>query len=243
MTSVDIESRQETPITTRTLRRERVKVSQHVAAAIAHELRNPVFAIASAAQLLRYRSTDDPLIERNLGRILRETERLNALVSALLDYGRPAPVRLEAADPDDVWTDVLESNRGLLESRALLVHHSPASSRATCAIDAEQLALALSNALTNAIEAAPEGSDLTIDSTTDRDGTWRSRLRNDGAPVPAETLSHVFEPLVSTKAGHAGIGLAVAHRVVSEHGGSVSLESAEGAGTSFVVSLPSARHG
>src|SRR5947209_12724295 len=101
------ETRQDDPITTRTLHRERVKVSQHVAAAIAHELRNPVFAIASAAQLLRYRSSDDPLIERNLGRILRETERLNSLVAALLEYGRPAPVQLTAGDPDDVWTDVL----------------------------------------------------------------------------------------------------------------------------------------
>lgn len=241
MTSVDIESRQETPITTRTLRRERVKVSQHVAAAIAHELRNPVFAIASAAQLLRYRTTDDPLIERNLGRILRETERLNALVSALLEYGRPAPVRLEPADPDDVWTDVLESNRGVLESRALLVQHAPANTRAICAIDAEQLAQALGNALGNAIDAAPEGSDLLIESTTDRDGAWRSRLHNNGAAVPSELLPLVFEPLVSTKEGHAGIGLAVAHRILSEHGGSVSLESAEGAGTTFTVSLPAVR--
>jgi len=241
MTSVDLETRPETPITTRTLKRERVKASQHVAAAIAHELRNPVFAIASAAQLLRYRTTDDPLIERNLGRILRETERLNALVSALLEYGRPAPVRLEPADPDDVWVDVLEGQRGVLESKALLVHHSPASPRVVCALDAEQLAQALGNALSNAIEAAPEGSDLTIDSSVDRDGGWHSRLRNSGPAVPAEVLPQVFEPLVSTKTGHAGIGLAVARRVLNEHGGSVALESADGAGTTFVVSLPPAR--
>jgi signal transduction histidine kinase len=240
MTSVDTESRQDTPITTRTLRRERVKVSQHVAAAIAHELRNPVFGIASAAQLLRYRTTDDPIIERNLGRILREAERLNALVSALLEYGRPAPVRLEPADPDDVWMDVLESNRGLLESKALLVAHRPAAARATCAIDAEQLAQALGNALVNAVDAAPEGSDLTIESTRDGDGTWRSRLRNDGPPVPADILNRVFEPLVSTKPGHAGIGLAVAQRVVNEHGGSVTLESGD-TGTTFSVVLPPTR--
>src|SRR3954451_11205218 len=106
------ETPSDTPITTRTLRRERVKVAQQVAAGIAHELRNPVFAIASAAQLLRYRNTDDPIIARNLTRILRETERLNSLAAALLEYGRPAPVRLAPADPDDVWTDVLAAHRG-----------------------------------------------------------------------------------------------------------------------------------
>jgi signal transduction histidine kinase len=240
MSSVDTESRQETPITTRTLRRERVKVSQHVAAAIAHELRNPVFGIASAAQLLRYRTTDDPIIERNLGRILREAERLNALVSALLEYGRPAPVRLEPADPDDIWTDVLQSNRGLLESKALLVRHRSATPSATCAIDAEQLAQALGNALVNAVDAAPEGTDLTIESTIEGDGTWRSRLHNDGPPVPADTLARVFEPLVTTKPGHAGIGLAVAQRVVNEHGGNLTLDSAD-TGTTFTVLLPPAR--
>jgi signal transduction histidine kinase len=187
-----------------------VKVSQHVAAAIAHELRNPVFAIASAAQLLRYRVTDDPLIEKNIGRILREAERLNTLVTTLLDYGRPAPVRLAPADPDVVWTDVLEAQRGVLESKALLVRHVPASPRALCDIDAEQLAQAFSSALVNAIEAAPEGSDLTIESASSPDGDWTSRLGNPGPAVPADVLPHVFEPLMTTKPGHVGIGLAVA---------------------------------
>ena len=241
MTAAQPELQRDTPITTRTLHRERVKVSQVVAAAIAQELRNPVLAIASAAQLLRYRITDDPLIEKNIGRILREAERLNGLVTALLDYGRPAPVNLAVGDPDDVWTEVLESQRGALESRALLVQHTPARTRASCAIDADQLAQAFGQALSNAIEAAPEGTDLAIMSATTNDGSWQSRLHNDGNAVSPEALSHVFEPLFTTKAGHAGLGLAVAHRIVSEHGGTLSLDSADGVGTTLVVTLPAAR--
>jgi len=242
MTGTDFELRPDTPITTRTLHRERVKISQNVAAAIAHELRNPVFAIASAAQLLRYRNTEDPLIERNLGRILRETERLNTLVAALLEYGRPAPVITAPADPDDVWTDVLAAHRGVLESKALLVNHSPPRDRASCAIDAEQLAQAFGNVLANAIDAAPEGSDLTIHSHVDRDGTWRSLLHNDGAPIPGEILPRVFEPLVTTKPGRAGTGLAVAHRILSEHGGSISIDSGDAAaGTTLTFTLPTVR--
>lgn len=240
MTSAEPDSRVELPITTRTLLRERVKVSQHVAAAIAHELRTPVFGIASAAQLLRYRNTDDPVIERNLGRILRDAERLNVLVDALLEYGRPEPVRLVANDPDDVWSAVLETHRGLLESKALLVEHHAAEPRASCALDQEQLAQAFGNVLVNAIEAAPEGGDLTITSTVARDGTWHSRVHNDGPPVPSELMPRLFEPLVTRKAGHAGMGLAVVHRIVGEHVGTVSLDSAEGAGTTVTISLPPA---
>src|SRR5215208_3472334 len=111
MTAAEPDLNQEAAARTRTPNRERVKISQDVAAALAHELRNPVFAIASAAQLLRYRVTDDPVVEKNIGRIMREAERLNALVTALIDYGRPAPVRLSNADPDELWTHVIETHR------------------------------------------------------------------------------------------------------------------------------------
>jgi two-component system, NtrC family, sensor kinase len=218
-----------------------VKIAQDVAAALAHELRNPVFAIASAAQLLRYRVTDDPVIEKNIGRIMREAERLNALVSALLEYGRPDPLKLAPADPDGVWERILETHRGDLEAKALLARHTPAEPRAVCNIDPNQLGQAFSSALVNAIEAAPEGTDLVIGSTA-RDGWWRSDVRNDGPPISPETLPRVFEPLVTTKPGHAGVGLAIAHRVVSEHAGSISVESDDGAGTTLTFKLP-AIHG
>lgn len=223
------------------MNREGVKVSQNVATAIAHELRNPVFGIASAAQLIRYRITDDPVIEKNIGRILRETERLNAFISALVDYGRPAPIRLESADPDEIWFDVLEQHRGALESKALLVHHTVAEPRASCDVDAEQLAQAYGNALMNAIEAANEGSDISIVSSVRSDGTWESRLKNEGPVVASDTLSRAFEPLMTTKSGHAGIGLATAHRVVGDLGGTISLDSAEGLGTTLTFTLPATR--
>ena len=240
MTAAEPELRRETPITTRTLHRERVKVSQNVATAIAQELRTPVFAIASAAQLLRYRVTDDPLVDKNIGRILREAERLNALVASLIDYGRPAPVRLVSGDPDDLWASIIDGHRGALESKALLMHHSPAQRRASCGIDAEQLGQAWANTLANAIEAAPEGSDLRITSTTSDDGTWRSQLHNEGLAVSPDALLHAFELLFTTKPGHAGIGLAVAHRVVSEHGGTITLDSADGFGATLTLTLPPA---
>ena len=107
MTTAEPDLGLETAARTRTPTRERVKLSQDIAAGIAHELRNPVFAIASAAQLLRYRITDDPVIEKNIGRVLREAERLNSLVASLLDYGRPPAVQLAPHDPDQLWTDVL----------------------------------------------------------------------------------------------------------------------------------------
>src|SRR5215210_3259089 len=102
-----------------------------VSAGVAHELRNPLFGISSAAQLLRFRVKDDPVVEKNVGRILREVERLNGMLTSLLEFGRPRPPRLERADPDAVWDDVLEGERGLLESRAILLERTRAT-RSMC---------------------------------------------------------------------------------------------------------------
>src|SRR5689334_15148491 len=88
-------------------RKGRLEAIGEISAGLAHVLRNPLLGIASAAQLLRFRVKDDPVIERNVGRILREVEHLNTVVSALLEYGRPAPLRVTTADPDELWHRVL----------------------------------------------------------------------------------------------------------------------------------------
>ena len=224
--------------------RLRVRTAQTIAAGLAHELRNPVFGIASAARLLRYRVIDDPVIEKNVGRILREAERLNSLVNALLDYGSNTPVRLVAGDPDEIWAHVLRAERGVLESKALIAHHIPASPRAICAIDADQYAQVCTHLLNNAIDAAPEGSDLTITSSVAPNGDWRSTITNGGAAIPPETLAHAFDLLVTTKPGHPGVGLAIAARIVADHGGTIGLESDATTGTTATLTLPAARaHG
>ena len=102
--------------------KRRLEAIGEVSAGVAHELRNPLFGISSAAQLLRFRVKDDPVVEKNVGRILREVERLNSMVTALLEFGRPNPIRLASGDPDAVWDEVIENQRGRLESRAQLLH-------------------------------------------------------------------------------------------------------------------------
>ena len=220
--------------------KRRLDTMGEVSAGVARELRGPLFGISSAAQLLRFRVKDDPVVEKNVGRILREVERLNGLVTALHEYGRPSPIHLAAGDPDAVWDDVLGDQRGLLESRALLLRRTRPSPSARCAIDAPQLGQVLLHLLTNAADAAPEGTDLTLGSTVLADGSWHCRLHNAGTAIPAEVLPRVFEIFFSTKPGSAGIGLALCRRIIEEHGGTLVLESAPEQGTSATIHLPAA---
>lgn len=226
----------------RLAQRHRLEAIGEVSAGIARELRNPLFGISSAAQLLRFRVRDDPVIERNVGRILREVERLNGVVTSLMEYAQPAPLHVAPADPDHLWHVVLAAKRGLLESKALAIRHEPATPRASCDIDSEQMTQVFVNVLVNAVDAAPEGSDLTlVSSTSPSKSEWCCRLHNGGPPVAAEALPRVFDLFFSTKPSGVGVGLALCQRIVEEHDGTIALESTADAGTTVMITLPGSK--
>jgi signal transduction histidine kinase len=162
------------------------------------------------------------------------------MATELHDFGRPRSLALKTADPDTVWDDVLESQRGRLESRSLQLHRTRAEPPARCAIDVEQLAQVFVNVLLNAIDAAPEASDLTLTASTRQSGAWQCRLVNGGGPMPADTLRRAFELFFSTKSGGTGIGLALAQRIVAEHHGTIALESGPEPVNTVTIVLPPA---
>ncbi|HET7584353.1 MAG TPA: HAMP domain-containing sensor histidine kinase [Gemmatimonadaceae bacterium] len=220
--------------------RRRAATVAATAGSIGAELRNQIVGVSSAAQLLRYRAAEDPVMERNVGRVLRDVEQLNALANALQELAAPHALRLTPMDPDAVWDDVIEGHRGALERRALSLERTRAAHRARCAIDAARLAQAFGHILRNAIEAAPEESTITLASFRLQNGAWRSVLHNGGAPIPPELLPRVFDLLVSGVPHRSGVGLALTRQIVDEHQGAVTIESGPAAadGTRVVVTLP-----
>jgi signal transduction histidine kinase len=218
--------------------RQRLRATREAAAGIANELRNPLFGVSSAAQLLRFRAREDPVLERNVGRILREVERLNAMVTDLLEYGSPRALSLAPADPDAVWDEVLEGNRGVLESRSLTLKRTRAKPPVKLPLDAAQLAQAFLNVLTSAAEAAPPVSELALRSAAVPGGGWRCTLHNTGAAIPPDVLPHVFELFSSAKPGGTGVGLALSQRIIDDHHGTISVDSTANRGTTLTIMLP-----
>jgi signal transduction histidine kinase len=92
--------------------------------------------------------------------------------------------------------------------------------------------------LTNAVDAAPEGTDLSLTSTAPANGTWQCKLHNDGPPIPPEILPRVFELFFTTKPGGTGLGLPLCERILDDHDGTISIESTADGGTTVTIALP-----
>lgn len=211
-----------------------------LSAAVAQELRAPVLDIASAAQLLRFRAQNDPVLEKSVGRILRDAERLNRIVAALLDFGRPAPLKLAPADPDDVWDGVIAQHRGTLETRSLVLHRTRAHPSGRCAIDRDQLARAFEMLLVHAAGAAPDASDLQLTTSVDQSGTWEATLSGRGVAVSDDAIGKVFGVFYSTDGGETAVGLALCQRIIAEHNGTITVDAGDTTGTSITVAIPGA---
>ena len=107
----------------------------------------------------------------------------------------------------------------------------------TVTVDPQQFRQAIWNLCLNAVQAMPEGGELRVGASV-HDGRLEVRVTDTGEGITTEDLPHVFEPFFSTKDQGTGLGLALVHRIVQDHGGDVEVQSVPGAGTTFVVSVP-----
>ena len=215
---------------------DRLATLGRMAANIAHEIRNPLASLTGAIEVLTSPLAGEDSRERLSQIVARESERLNHIIKNFLEYARPAPLSITTFDVAAAAEDVML----LLEHRTSpgslkLIREFPPS--VLWPVDAQQFRQVLWNLCLNAVEAMPDGGELRV-SVGLRGETLEVTVSDTGEGIAAGDVAHVFEPFFSTKEEGTGLGLALVHRVVQEHGGDIDVRSARGLGTTFTLTLP-----
>jgi two-component system, NtrC family, nitrogen regulation sensor histidine kinase GlnL len=218
-----------------------------LAAGLAHEIRNPLGGIKGAAQLLRRSSDSEPSVREFTDIMIREVDRVNQLIEQLLDLSRPAQLTLAPVNIHEILEDVLLLEGQNNGDKDVTVRKWFDPSLPPIRGDRAQLTQVFLNLVKNAFQAMDNGA-LVVTTRVETDyhirehGTEPNRfiwvdLADEGRGIRDEDLPHIFSPFFTTKNNGTGLGLATCYGIIKEHGGTIRVESTEGKGSTFRVSL------
>jgi two-component system sensor histidine kinase PilS (NtrC family) len=220
-------------------RAERLAGIGRLAANIAHEIRNPLASISGSVEVLRRLPGADPETRNLVDIAVREVDRVNALITSLLDYARPRSEERQHLDLGELIADIAKifEQERRTKNVELQVH-----GQAGVMVEAAsgQMHQVLWNLLRNAVEAMPEGGTIHLAAALRPSDPPEAILmvRDTGIGIAQADLDHIFEPFFSRKPDGTGLGLATTARIVEDHKGSIEVKSQLGRGTTFTIRLP-----
>jgi signal transduction histidine kinase len=216
-------------------RRERLASLGQMAAGLAHEIRNPLGAIALYATMLEQDLLEAPEQVQTVRKIATAVNGLNRLVTSILEFARPREPSRQMVPFSRVLSLAAPAVSPLLEQKAIELRVP--QQEVTFYADPEDLARALANLLRNAAEAVQQGGVIAVRIRAARQGAAAIWVEDDGAGVPPDMADRVFEPFATTKHNGTGLGLAIVHQIVEAHGGRIRLRRSRLGGARFCLRI------
>jgi len=231
-------------------RADRLSALGQLSAGLAHEIRNPLGAIKGAVEILEEDYPRGHPKAEFYDIILKEVKRLNDVVTNFLNFARPVSRRFDSVDVREVVAGLEGLISGQARAHQVQIFTSFHNGPTRVMADEALLKQAFLNIMLNALEAMPEGGDLTVamrlaDPKTSvlpdgaEQGAWLEVVFDDtGCGISDEWVGRIFDPFFTTKKEGTGLGLAITYRILENHGGTIRVTSQPGRGTTFVVALP-----
>ena len=230
-------------------RSDRLAAVGELAAGLAHEIKNPLTSLLTFSRRLTRAFEDADFRTKFQTVVPRELERINGIVEGLLELARPARLAFKPLRVSALLERTVELYGTRIEAQRIEVQRQYASDLPTIWADHEALYQALVNLVTNALDAMPNGGRLVLRAGwNDAEGLRHARaggprrvaieIEDSGVGIKAGVADRIFMPFFSTKDGGTGLGLAVTHKIVDDHGGSLDVRSTPGVGTTFRLVLP-----
>ncbi len=216
-------------------RNQRLIAMGEMAARIVHEIRNPLCSIELFATMLEHEILSEKGKDLSRG-ITSGIRTLNNILTNILIFARPERVNLKPITFRDLLRSVLEIIDPILRSSNVQIDVTDKDPLLMA--DGDLLRQALLNLFINAIQAMPEGGNISVD--LKEDGGYTSFIIKDtGTGIEPEIIDRIFDPFFTTKPTGTGLGLTITARIVQAHGGFINVESRPGEGTTFILSIPS----
>lgn len=222
---------------------ERLASLGRLVAGVAHEVRNPLATVRLRVQMCR-RDATEAKVKESCGIALEEIERLNGIVSRLLNFARPIQLQLEAVDLKGLVQERVHAFEELaLQKQVQLMTNLPARNF-LAVIDKDRIAQVFDNIIQNALEAmADRGGTLSVTLTSELVKAEKGprvsvEFQDTGKGMDSAVVSHVFDPFFTTKPSGTGLGLSISHELLRAHGGDIRVESEEGRGTNVLITIP-----
>jgi len=224
-------------------RQERLATVGSLAAGIAHEIRNPLASLSGSIQVLKNDLKLEDDNQQLMDIVIRETDRLNNIITEFLEYARPRSSRHEQIPLASLVQETIMLIRNSRESHENIEVRCNVETGVLIKGDAQRLRQVLWNLLINSCQAMPGGGGITISASTlsigaNADEWLEIAVVDTGPGIGPEIVQKIFDPFFTTKTGGTGLGLAIAYRIIEDHGGNISVESAPGKGTTFKIKLP-----
>ena len=217
--------------------RERLASLGRMAATVAHEIKNPLSAIKSIAQVMREDESLRNEYERDLGLIIGETDRLSQSVTQLLSFARRESPAGQPLSVDELVRSVADLFRANASEQGIVLDCEVRVQAELTGRSVAALRDALSNLLLNALQATPQGGKVELIAAA-ANGDLVISVQDSGSGVPADLRERIWEPFFTTRQRGTGLGLAIVRKRVQEVGGSASLEAPNGRGALFQLRLP-----
>jgi len=222
------------------LHRERLSALGNLAAAVAHEVRNPLNAISMGLQRLKleFQPTEDQEDYSRLAELmLGEVHRLNTIVEQFLSLARPFEIKPEVLPLPEILKELAaledsDAKRSQVQIRIITAPNLP-----PLTADPSYLTQVLLNLMLNGLQAMPHGGTLTLEAKTSS-SNFLIAVTDTGTGIAPENLARIFEPYFTTKAKGTGLGLAISRRIIEAHGGTLTATNESGGGCRFEISLP-----
>ncbi|MBN1193531.1 MAG: PAS domain-containing protein [Coriobacteriia bacterium] len=230
-------------LTNQLIRADRLAAMGELTAGVAHEVRNPLGIIRASVQLVED-SNSDPVRVQSATRVIKqEIDRLDKVIKALLDFGRPSAPTLRPVKVQDIVADVvmLATQFAVQAEAQIVVEYAQDVSPVIA--DADQLKQVFVNLVSNAVQAMESPGGTISLRVWEEDASVFVSIADTGPGMDPEALGKVFDPFFSTKEGGTGLGLTIVHRIIDQHGGRIEVSSTIGEGTTFTVVLPAAPTG